>query len=190
MCILERKFIEVCKEHYLTLFVVTSLLALLVRICLLRFQSYDYLHFLSRWFEYLKENGGFKGLGSYIGDYNAPYMTIMAALTYIPVNSLYTIKAVSVFFDFVLALSASYLVAVHVDKDKKVYALISYALVLFMPQVIANSAAWGQCDSIYVALIIWALFFLYTDKSIFCFILLGISFAFKLQTVFILTFRI
>lgn len=187
MCILEKKFIEVCKEHYLTLFViVTSLFALLVRIAPLNFQSEDYNVFLSRWFDYLKENGGFKGLGTYVGDYNAPYMTIMAALTYIPVNSLYTIKAVSILFDFVLALSAGYLVAMLVNNNKKVYALVSYALVLFMPQVIVNSAMWGQSDSIYSSFVIMALILLLKEKYWQSFILLGLSFSFKLQFVFIL----
>ena len=120
MRIIIKKFIEVCKEHYLTLFViVTSLFALLVRIAPLNFQSSDYSSFTSKWFDVLRENGGFKGLGTYVGDYNAPYMTIMAALTYIPVNSLYTIKAVSILFDFVLALSAGYLVAMLVNNNKK-----------------------------------------------------------------------
>lgn len=187
MSILEKKFIEVCKEHYLTLFViVTSLFALLVRIAPLNFQSSDYSSFTSKWFDVLRENGGFKGLGTYVGDYNAPYMTIMAALTYIPVNSLYTIKAVSILFDFVLALSAGYLVAMLVNNNKKVYALVSYALVLFMPQVIVNGAMWGQCDSIYSSFVMMALILLIKEKYWQSFILLGLSFSFKLQFVFIL----
>ncbi len=186
MSILEKKIIEVCKKNYFILVAVTSLFALLVRIVPLNFQSEDYYVWLSRWFDYLKENGGFKGLGSYIGDYNAPYMTIMAALTYIPVNSLYSIKAVSIFFDFVLAFSASYLVAMLVNNDKKVYALVSYALVLFMPQVIVNGAMWGQCDSIYSSFAMMALILLIKEKYWQSFILLGLSFSFKLQFIFIL----
>ena len=184
---LEKKFIETCKKNYLVIFaVIISLLALVVRVFPLKFQSGDYQTFLSPWFDYLKANGGLKALGTYIGNYNAPYMTILALLTYIPISSLYTIKAVSIVFDFVLALSASYLVTMLVKKDKKIFAIITYTLVLFLPQVVTNSAMWAQCDSIYTSFAILALIFLLKDKYWQAFVFLGLSFSFKLQFMFIL----
>lgn len=183
----EKEFIEFCKKNYFIIFaVIITIFALVIRIFPLKFESDDYLTFLSPWFNYMKANGGLKALGSYPGNYNAPYMTIMAILSYFPIKSLYTLKAVSIFFDFVLALSLAYLTSMLVKKDKKIYALITYTIVLFLPQVITNSSMWAQCDSIYASFAIIALIFLLKEKYIYSFISLGLSFSFKLQFMFIL----
>lgn len=184
---LEKRIIDYLKKNYILVFIIIiSILALLVRITPIKFQSDDYIYFLSPWFKDLLAKGGLAGLGSYIGNYNAPYMTIMALLTYLPINSLFTIKAVSIIFDFVLAISASHLVTLLVKNNKKIYSLITYTLVLFLPQIILNSAMWGQCDSIYASFSIIALIFLLKEKYWQSFVFLGISFAFKLQFIFIL----
>lgn len=183
----EKKIIDWFKKNYLILFVIVmTIFAVLIRVVPLKFQSNDYIGFLNPWFEDLKAKGGFPGLATYIGNYNAPYMTIMAFLTYLPVASLYTIKAVSIFFDFVLAVSAAYLVSMLVKKNKKVFATVAYTLVLFMPQVVLNSSMWAQCDSIYGSFTIIALILLLKEKYWQSFVFLGIAFSFKLQFVFIL----
>ena len=88
----EKKIIEFCEKHYILLgFIVISIMALLIRLSLFKFESGDYLMFLKDWFSYLKDNGGFLALKNYPGDYNAPYMTIMSLLTYIPITPLYSI---------------------------------------------------------------------------------------------------
>lgn len=183
----EKKIIDMCKKNYFIIFaVIITILALAVRVALINYQSGDYIEFLSPWFNDLLIKGGLPGLATYIGNYNAPYMTIMALLTYIPVNGLFTIKAVSIIFDFVLALSAGYLVTMLVKNNKKIYGLITYTIVLFMPQIIMNSAMWSQCDSIYASFSIIALILLMKEKYWQSFVFLGISFAFKLQFIFIL----
>lgn len=184
---LEKKVIDMFKKNYVLIFVVIiTIMALLVRIMPIKFQSHDYIKFLLPWFNDLLAKGGLSGLGTYIGNYNAPYMTIMALLTYIPISSLFSIKIVSIIFDFVLAISVGHLVTLLVKKNKKIYGIVAYAIVLFLPQVILNSAMWGQCDSIYASFSIIALIFLLKEKYWQSFVFLGISFAFKLQLVFIL----
>ena len=184
---LEKKIIDMLKKNYTLLFtIIITIIALAVRVVPIKFQSGDYIYFLSPWFNDLLAKGGLTGLATYIGNYNAPYMTIMALLTYIPINSLFTIKAVSIIFDFVLAISASHLVTMIVKKNQKIYSIITYTIVLFMPQVILNSAMWGQCDSIYASFSIIALIMLLKDKYWQSFVFLGLAFAFKLQFIFIL----
>lgn len=183
----ERKIIEFCEKHYMLLgFIIISVLALLIRVSLFKFESGDYVLFLKDWFNYLKANGGFWALKNYPGDYNAPYMTIMSLLTYIPINSLYSIKIVSVFFDFVLAVASAALVKEIIPKNKKFYSFLTYCIVLFLPTVVLNSALWGQCDCIYASFVILSLLYLIKEKYIPSFILLGIAFSFKLQFMFIL----
>lgn len=183
----EKKIIEFFQKHYLAVgAILISLFALLIRYCMLDFESGDYVIFLSPWYDYLKSNGGFKALANYPGDYNVPYMTIMALLTYLPIPKLYAIKLVSIIFDFAIAVSSAFLVKQIVKKNKKEIALITYSIVLFLPTVLMNSALWGQCDSIYATFIILSLLFLLKEKYIPSFIMLGLAFSFKLQFIFIL----
>lgn len=62
------------------------------------------------------------------------------------------------------------------------------AVVLFLPTVFWNSAAWAQCDSIFTCFAVLALAELYEDHPGRAFASLGFSFAWKLQAVFILPF--
>lgn len=184
----EISILDFVTKHYLIFLVLAAtVLALVVRYKFLGFESKDYTIFLSSWFESLKEGGGLEALGNFGGDYNAPYMTILALLTYLPFSSLYLIKAVSILFDIALAGSAAYLVwTLAHGKSRKFLAAITYVIVLFLPQVMANGALWGQCDSIYATFGILALTFLLKDRYTLSFVLLGLAFAFKLQFVFLL----
>lgn len=183
----EEKVINFFKKNYIILFVILiTFLAFFVRFKMLDFASYDYNNFLKPWFDDLKSNGGLKGLATYKGDYNAPYMTILALLTYLPINSLYSVKFVSIVFDFLLAISSGLLVKELVKQNKKIYFVLTYAILLFVPSVLLNGAYWCQCDSIYTTFIVLSLLFLVKEKYIPSFIMLGLSLSFKLQFIFIL----
>ena len=185
----EQKMVDWFKENYLTVgFILVTVLAYYVRRYMLDFETNDYINWLSKWFDYLKENGGLAALGTYPGDcdYNPPYLIIMALLTYLPFNKLHLIKAVSIIFDYALALSSASLVAYLVKDKKGVYYFFTYAIMLFVPEVVMNGALWGQCDSIYATFVVLSILFLVKEKYHLSFILLGVAFAFKLQFIFIL----
>lgn len=183
----EKKLIDFIHENYLLIgFICATIMALFTRLCMISFESNDYIDYLSGWFEYLKTHGGLLALKNYPGDYNAPYMTIMALLTYLPFKKIYLIKMVSIIFDFGLAISACMLVRYLVPKNKDMYGFITYAVVLFLPEVVINSAIWGQCDSGYTMFVILALLYLLKEKYTKSFIFLGLAFSLKLQFIFIL----
>lgn len=183
----EERIIDFCKKKYVYIFLVLiTLLAILIRIKMLNNSTSDYSTFLKPWFDDLKFNGGLRGLSTYKGDYNAPYMTILALLTYLPINSLYSIKFVSIVFDFLLAISSGILVKELVKQNKNIYFAITYSVLLFMPSILLNGAYWGQCDSIYTTFIVLSLLFLIKEKYVYSFIMLGLAFSFKLQFIFIL----
>lgn len=176
------------KHQYVIFIVIITLLSLVIRINLFSYESGDYQMFLSPWFEELKENGGLKALNIEIGNYNAPYMTIMALLTYLPISPLISIKIVSVIFDYVCAIMVAK-IALYLLKDsenKKRIALVLYSATVFLPTVFLNSACWAQSDSIYTAFILISLLYLMKKKFGRAFIFLGIAFSFKLQFIFIL----
>lgn len=183
----EKKIMKYLRDNYLIIgIVIISFLALWLRICELNFESGDYVIFLSPWFDYLKSHGGLRALATYKGDYNAPYVTILALLTYLPFNKLHLIKMVSIIFDYSLAISSACLVHYLVPKNKKEYSALTYAVILFLPEVFLNSALWAQCDAGYTTFIVLALLFLLKEKYLKSFIFLGIAFSLKLQFIFIL----
>ncbi len=171
------------KIQYPLLFVFVTAVAFVLRVLLFEMRTGDYNSFLVKWFDYIKANGGFLALGKKIGDYTPAYFYILALLTYLPVNSLYSIKAVSCLFDILLAVSTT-LCVWEFSKNKKL-AVAVYAVVSFLPTVFLNSGAWAQCDGIYVSFAVLCLYFLMRKKPFTAMIMYGISFSFKLQAVFI-----
>lgn len=167
--------------------ILISIIALGIRVMLFNYISHDMQNFVLVWINQLENNGGIRALGLEIGNYNIIYMTLLALLTYIPLPKMILVKMISVIFDFVIALAGAIIITdVIKNKTKKQEIfLISYGILLLIPSLILNSAMWGQCDSIYVAFIILSIMFLIKNQYIKSIIMLGIAFAFKLQTVFI-----
>ncbi len=168
--------------QYLLLFLFITVMAMLLRVEMFEMRTGDYNSFLVKWFDFIKENGGFSALGTKIGDYTPAYFYILAFLTYLPVNSLYSIKIVSCMFDILLAVSVTLCVG-EFSKNKKL-SVLTYAVILLLPTVFLNSGAWAQCDSIYVSFAVLCLYFLLKGKPFTAMVMYGISFSFKLQAIF------
>ena len=183
------KFIE--KNMNILFFLCVSVFAFLIRYNGKDFISGDMEFFLIPWFGQIADNGGLHALKQQVGDYNLLYQTIIGIFTYIGNDCIVYYKSLSIFFDYTLALSSAFLVSELTDK--KLFGkrfLMTYAVVLFVPTVVLNSAYWGQCDSIYVCFIIISLLCMFRENYIRSFVFLGIAFAFKLQTFFIIPFFI
>jgi len=142
------------------------------------------------WYYAIKENGGIRGLVVPVEglNYNFPYQFLIAIMTYIPVNPLYGYKILSCIFDYLMAGAVAYLVYDMAVNKKKELALLAFIAVSCSPVVFMDSAAWAQCDSIYVFWIILAIIFLRKEKYLPTFIFYGIAFAFKFQAIFIMPF--
>ena len=77
--------------------------AMLARALCMDYASLDYQDFLHKWYVYFQENGGFSAIAHSVGDYNAPYLYFMAAISYLDVPDLYLIKLFSILWDVALA---------------------------------------------------------------------------------------
>ena len=162
-------------------------IAFVLRYKLFPIESADYFGFLEDWMNQIKELGGFNSLGTKISNYTSPYMYLMCLVSGAD-NSLYALKMISVVFDYIASI-AMFLIIYELTKNTK-KSIIGMALVLLSPTVIIDGAWWCQCDIIYTSIILWALYCFIKDNSTKCFIFLGIAFAFKLQTIFIVPFLI
>ena len=94
------------------------------------------------------------------------------------------IKIISVIFDVITAV---YVMKIVEQKEGKnsFYASIAFAVAFCLPTVIYNSSFWGQCESIYTCFLIMFLYYIIKGDDRIAMIMVGLSFSFKLQAVFI-----
>lgn len=183
---IERKFFDFIRNHlFLILFICITVIALLLRLRGLDYQSDDFRRYLKSWWIVIDQQG-FAGLKQQVGNYNIPYQILIVFLTKLKLDALFAYKIISIIFDYVLAISAALLVKQF--RNEKFFdfsPVVTYCMVLCSTTVIFNSAFWGQCDGIYTAFILFAIYFINKEKNIPAFIFLGLAFAFKLQMIFI-----
>lgn len=160
-------------------------LALLLRTLLLDHVTDDYVTFLSDWAAFFREQGGWAAVALPKGNYTAPYLYFLAAISYLPVSDLYLIKLFSILFDVILAWGGCRLVQALVPGDRYRGAA-AFCLLLLLPTVVLNGSAWSQCDAIYAALCLHGLAAGLECRPRSSAFLAGLAFACKLQTVFLL----
>lgn len=158
--------------------------AMLLRGLCMGHETLDYQNFLTKWVDFFRNNGGWSALSMSIGNYNVPYLYFLALFSYSGVRDLYLIKFLSVFFDIVLAWAVMRIV--RISRRDTPALLCAFFTTLFLPTVILNGAYWGQCDSIYGAFAVMSVLFALERRPALSVISVAVSFAFKLQAVFIM----
>lgn len=182
-----KKFnIRISSMDIILFFVLTGF-SLVMRYALRNVVAGDYKMFFEPWVATLREaGGGIKVLAAefeYV-DYTTPYLTILSFISICPfLNTLLLMKMVSVFFDFVAALAVMAIVYNQTRNTTK--AILGYGTLLFAPTILTNGAMWAQCDIIFTSFILWSLYFMLKDRPAVSMAFYGISFAFKLQTLFL-----
>lgn len=183
----ENKFWDYINNNlFLVLIILSTVISLFVRISMSDFISRDMSRFLLQWYDAIKIRGGFNALGTQVGNYNIPYQTLVAFLTYIPIKPIYAYKISSSIFDFIQGYVV-YKIIFQISRDW-FKASIGYAVTVNLPIVLLNSALWGQCDSIYTTFCLMSLYFMIREQYMFSWISMGAAFAFKLQAVLFLPF--
>jgi len=148
------------------------------------FESRDYLIYVARWYDFIKVHGILHSFHDNFYDYAPLYLHLLSIATLLPVSKLYSIKAISVAFDFVGAYFA-YRIVDH-SHPRSMRPAIAFMSVLLIPTVVLNGSAWAQCDMIYCSMILAAIYNLTEKRPHLAFIFLGIALALKLQTCFVL----
>ena len=162
--------------------------ALAVRLPLLSFESND-ARILLAWFDFLEERGHFLALRHDFSNYQPLYLYLMAAVSkfgaWIP--KIVALKAVSIAFDFVLAVFTYRIVRLKYA-DSKWVPVLAGSVVLLLPTVVMNGAMWGQCDSIYTSLLLASLYYLLAERRAAVFLCFGLAFGMKPHAVFLAPF--
>ena len=149
------------KERIYLYFTGIFFAGIILRILCFRIISRDMACCLLPWYEQYKSLSIKEALATQIGNYNMLYQLCIIILTRLPFGAVVKYKLLSCIFDVLLS-TAVYCFLKELRSQRE--ALIGFALTFLLPTVWINSAAWGQCDSIYVAIIIWSLLFLYKKR--------------------------
>lgn len=200
----EKNLLGHIDKHSRLLFVVlAAAIGLLIRWAGRDFVSLDMRDALLPWFDQIKAAGGLSALSSQVGDYGLLYQTIISLMTYVDISPIYQYKLLSVAFDAALAVMAALVykdlmlnglngkaqtVSREVHESILTRSALVGVLVWLLPTVMLNSAYWGQCDSIYAFFCLATLYQLRRGSYLFAFVLLGLAFSCKLQTIFIVPF--
>lgn len=157
----------------------------LLRKKLFPYFSHDMVVFLLKWLNYFRDNGGFHAVGDKVGDYSPLYYYYLALLSYFKgLQGHIGIKLLSVIFDYIMAFYVYRIVKLE-KGDNSASPLIAFSAALFLPTVILDSAAWGQCDIIYTCFLVMCVYYILKGNDRKAMIMLGVSFALKLQAIFL-----
>lgn len=169
---------------YLMAALITGL-SLLGKISLLDYVSDDFDIFLSEWIWMMSEESLRGALGLYLGDYNPPYLYLLAIMSRFPDFSfLYMVKFVSIGADILLAYFAMKLASF--KSEGPVFQLSFFHLTLLLPTVVFNGAYWAQCDAIYAGLALGGLYMGLKKRPCASIVLFTVALSFKLQAIFLL----
>ena len=167
-------------------FVLLAVGAVTLRWHFIDFQSGDYRTFLSRWYAFIKTNGGFAALrDDSFSNYNTPYLVLLALAGYLPIPPIVAIKSISILGDLALAGVAAAIVA-RVRPGERWSPVAAFGGVILLPTVVMNSGVWGQCDSLYAACCLGSVLCLVRGRAVAASAWFGLALGFKLQAVFLL----
>ena len=190
---------------HVLVFAAITLGAVILRLAFFSVKTNDYYIAYEVWINEIRGNGGLASLGLDIGDNPPLYMTLITLFSYLPFDAPVIVKLPSCIFDFILAVvGLKILKQFHIRNTVKQVTL--YAVMLLNPLTLLDSAAWGQCDSLYTTFILLTILFLCradicqddsaahaADWDRFRFsmgdkigILFAVAIAFKLQAIFLL----
>ncbi len=160
------------------------IVGLILKTIFLPVKTGDYVCFLEPWISFIKSHGYFSSLKFNFYDYTPAYIYILILIAKTGLNPLFFIKLISIIFEYIAAFFIGKIVVLKTQNKKDI--LICMAVVPLLPSVLLNSSYLSQCDSIYAAFTIISFYFALKNRQLLSILFLGIAFAFKMQTAFIL----
>jgi Gpi18-like mannosyltransferase len=163
-------------------------LAMLLRYCLLTFESRDFIIFTGVWYDTIKAQG-FHALGSGFANYTPFYLYCLYLVSVVlpQISSVVATKLPSIAGDVVCAWYVYRLVGLKYRGDSP-WPFFAFLAVVFSPTVVLNSSLWGQADSLYTAALMACLYYLLIRRKTLAMLAFGAAFAIKLQAVFFVPF--
>jgi Gpi18-like mannosyltransferase len=136
-----------------------------------------------QWVDQMRTAGGWRGIGQQIGNYNAPFLYLLAAVIYLPGSLLVKIKAIFVLFDVLLAFFTYQIVGLRFE-GRRAPAAAGLAMLL-LPTVVINASWYGQMDAMWASFALGGVYFLMRERPWVAVTLCAVSLAIKPQGIFI-----
>ena len=157
-------------------------LSYILRILVVDVINGDYKFCLSKWVAEYRSLSIKDCFVKQVGNYAPFYNYFLILFSRLPIYDLYLIKTLSFYFEVVTAIIVMKLIAkAKQTQSNPLYLAIT--LLLLIP--LLNSSQWGQCDTIYTFFAVAGIYFAVNRKSILCFVMMGLSLSFKLQSILI-----
>jgi Gpi18-like mannosyltransferase len=176
-----RRLRETGEWQQWTLVVIAFVAALGMRWSLRGGSTADFAVYMRPWIAVLRE-GGFAALGQEFANYNVPYLYLLFLGSLLPIEPLSVVKLVALLFDLMMA--AGVAAIAHRLRGSVLVAGVAGVAVLLAPEVFLNSALWGQTDSIWTALLVWAAYAMVRRNDTLTWVFFALAFAVKLQAGF------
>ena len=148
--------------------------------------SQDFFSYLVPWVDTYKQSipQAFK---EGVGDYYIPYNILLALASLVDVPTNYSVGTISCIFDYLTCFTIYKILTENFsDRISRDVAAVCSVLFLYIPAIAFDGAAWKQCDSIYSFFLMVLLKCVLDGKIRTAFVMLGIAFSFKQQSLFIL----
>lgn len=160
-------------------------ISLSIKICLIPYESIDYLDDLVKWCNIIVREGYMAAFKSNFSNYTPLYLYFLVFISKVFHSSfwLIAIKSLSILFDFFLAFYSYRIIRFTTQHIH--WAMLGGCFIFSLPSVILNGSMWGQCDSIYSSLILASFYYFLRRKNLLAFLILGIAISLKLQSIFI-----
>lgn len=158
-------------------------IAVLIRWAGHSFYTYD-MGVFHQWSNELLAHGRFHGLKYEIGNYNAPFLYLLSLSTLLPFSMISDIKLVFVLFDALLVYYTYRTVALRFQGWR--VPTLAALVMAFLPTVVVDASFYGQCDSMFGAFGVAAVYYLLRDKPWWACSMFAVSFAFKPQAVYVM----
>lgn len=120
--------------------------------------SMDTANWVMPWLNYIQEHG-FAAYADTFNNYAPFYSYLLGIFSWLPLSDLEIIKYISIGFDIMAAYYIRQMVKLRFPNSPMLPAL-AFVSFLFLPTILINSSFWGQCDIIYVAFSLAALYHL------------------------------
>lgn len=145
------------------LMVVAVIAALGARKMFIPVVSQDTYNWVMPWLNYIKTHG-FAAYKDTFTNYSPFYSYLLGIGSVLPLTDLEIIKYISILFDLLSAWYISRMVKLRFPASPML-PVLAFTSFLFLPTILLNSSYWGQCDIIYVAFCLGAMYYLMLPDS-------------------------
>ncbi len=137
------------------------------------------------WYKTLYQQGIASALATEFANYTPPYTYLLALATFTRqwISPLTAIKLIPTVFDLLGAILVYKIIKLKYQNPR--VPLLAASIYFSAPTIMVNSSYWGQADSLYTFFLLACVYFVLTEKSFWAAAMLGVSFSFKAQAIFL-----